>query len=192
MSGSEQSLKDAKEKLRKEIIAIRNALGFSARLEKDTAILQTLQGLPEIKTAGHLFCFVSLGTETDTHNLIDWLQLQGKRVAIPKITAERTIIAVEFPGWPHLHAGQFGIPEPESSVDVSSKMDICVIPGVCFDRAGNRLGHGGGYYDKWLKSHAVKQVIAPAYDCQILDSIPACESDHKVDVIVSETGVIRP
>ena len=191
MSGANHTRHSKKAHLRKEIITIRNQLGFSARMEKDEKILNSLQHLTEISTAEHIFCYISLGAETDTHILINWLLEQNKQVFVPKIIGSKEIIAVAFPGWTHLHAGPYGIFEPESSRDESAKVDICITPGVCFDKNGNRLGHGIGYYDKWLGKYSVRDTIAPTYDCQVLDTIPVDKHDKKMGLIVTESRVIR-
>jgi 5-formyltetrahydrofolate cyclo-ligase len=180
-----------KQQLRKEIMAARNALTMSDRNHKDLSILTALKQIIEILTSKHIFCHVSMGSETDTHQFINWALHQGKQLSIPKIDENNKIIAVNFPGWSKLHPGKLGILEPDSSTDISSKADVCIIPGIGFTEEGIRLGQGGGYYDKWLAKHSVKYCIAPTYDCQVASYLPANEFDEKVDIIVTESRVIK-
>ena len=192
MPTSVNSLQGKKEQIRKQITAIRNRLGNTVRLQYDQIILKTLQQLTEIITAKHIYCYISQGTEPDTHTLIDWMIAEGKRTSVPKITANKEIIAVEFSGWPQLHVGHYGIPEPKSSNDQSAQVDVCIIPAVCYGLNGNRLGRGDGYYDKWLSNYNVKHIIAPAYECQVVESVPANEYDIPVSMIVTEERIIKP
>ncbi|MGY8814188.1 MAG: 5-formyltetrahydrofolate cyclo-ligase [Gammaproteobacteria bacterium] len=191
MTSTIQALKKQKQKLR-ELLGINiNKLENDDRVKKDQDILISLQKLTEITTAKHIFCFISFGTEPDTHKFIDWALLQGKRVSIPKITKSCEMIAVEFPGWRRLQSGKFGIPEPKSLSDLSFDIDLCMVPGVGFAKNGFRLGRGGGYYDKWLTKYPVKRSIAPAFECQIHKNIPVHKLDMTVDIIVTESRVIR-
>jgi 5-formyltetrahydrofolate cyclo-ligase len=192
MAKANQTLIENKARLRKEILAIRNHLDQATRALKDRSILMSLQNLAEIQSSDHVFCYISQGSEPDTHNLIEWLVAAGKRVSVPKIIRHRQILAIEFPGWKNLHPGEYGILEPASDIDVSSEVDISLTPGVAFDDNGNRLGNGTGYYDRWLAAYPVRHTISPAYDCQVLDLIPVNELDKKVGLIVTESRVIRP
>ena len=183
---------NTKTHLRKQIISIRNHLDDASRTEKNQKILLSLQNLSEIKRARNIFCYISKESEPDTHKLINWLVAQGKRVTIPKITKQREIIAVDFPGWSDLYTNQYNVLEPKSFINISTEVDISLTPGVCFDQNGNRLGYGYGYYDKWLYKYPDKYAISPSFDCQIVDSVPTSNFDKKVSLIVTETRIIRP
>ncbi|MGK0297878.1 MAG: 5-formyltetrahydrofolate cyclo-ligase [Gammaproteobacteria bacterium] len=191
MTSSIQGLKKQKQNLRKLLSINRNELDYADRVKKDQDILITLQKLTEITTAKHIFCFISLGSEPDTHKFIDWALIRGKRVSIPKITKNCEIIAVKFPGWRQLHSAKFGVLEPNLSSDLSLEIDLCLVPGIGFAENGNRLGRGGGYYDKWLTKYPIKYSIAPAFDCQVHNNLPVNNMDMKVDIIVTESRVIR-
>jgi 5-formyltetrahydrofolate cyclo-ligase len=191
MTSTIHGLKTQKQKLRELLSINRNVLVYADRVKKDQDILITLQKLSEITSAKHIFCFISVGTEPDTHTFIDWALLQGKRVSIPKITKNNELIAVEFPSWTRLRSNKLGIPEPKSSSDLSLEIDVCLVPGIGYDDKGNRLGRGGGYYDKWLTKYPVKHTIAPAFDCQVHKNIPVNKLDATIDIIVTESRVIR-
>jgi 5-formyltetrahydrofolate cyclo-ligase len=88
-----------------------------------------------------------------------------------------------------------GIPEPflsEEREALLEDIDLVVIPGAGYDYAGNRLGYGGGYYDKLLSGKKKNTpIIALAYEEQLVDAIPAEKHDVRVDMIVTDQRVIR-
>jgi 5-formyltetrahydrofolate cyclo-ligase len=91
--------------------------------------------------------------------------------------------------------GSFGILEPDISVcseaDIKTA-DLIITPGLSFDLKFNRLGYGGGYYDRVLTGAGTKsRKIALAFDLQILDNIPSCPHDCKVDMIITESNIYR-
>ena len=72
------------------------------------------------------------------------------------------------------------------------KIDVVVSPGLAFDRRGHRLGYGGGYYDRYLaRLHAHASRVGIGFAVQLLDEVPAEETDQPVDVVVTDRGVIR-
>ena len=95
-----------------------------------------------------------------------------------------------------LSEGAFGILEP-SAKDVSASENaagksLMLLPGVAFDKAGNRIGYGRGYYDRYLAGCPGISKIALAFEFQITDRIPAEHTDIKADLIITEKGVLQP
>jgi 5-formyltetrahydrofolate cyclo-ligase len=91
-----------------------------------------------------------------------------------------------------LRTAAFGLLEPDPSAPVVDpvQIDLVVVPGIAFDRRGNRLGLGRGYYDGFLAGlSAVKAALL--YRRQLVDDVPAGERDERVDVLVTEAGVLR-
>ena len=87
-----------------------------------------------------------------------------------------------------LEAGYFGILEPKEEckeVNVSEN-SIVIMPGVAFDRKGNRIGYGKGYYDKYFSRYPEVYKIAIAFSMQIVDEIPADEFDIKANCVVTD------
>jgi 5-formyltetrahydrofolate cyclo-ligase len=120
----------------------------------------------------------------------------GKRVVVSKVDKERQrLMLYEIKDINELTPGYLGISEPSLSDDRLKDIgdvDLAVIPGVVFDYSGNRLGYGGGYYDNLLPNIKEKTpLIALAYKEQLVDSIPLETHDVKVDVLVTDEGVIR-
>ena len=103
------------------------------------------------------------------------------------------MIAVKINNFAELNVDNYGILEP-ISVDkekIASDFDTIVMPGVAFDKEGNRIGYGGGYYDKYLEKTSSKQKIALAYEEQILEKIETDYHDIKVDFIINTEKIIK-
>jgi 5-formyltetrahydrofolate cyclo-ligase len=81
---------------------------------------------------------------------------------------------------------------PDKRLRELKDVDLVIVPGVCFDRSGNRLGYGAGYYDILL-SHVKDKIpfVALAYEEQLVDTIPAEDHDVRVDIIVTDGHIIK-
>ncbi len=186
-----------KDSLRRELLRRRDAIPPEVRKVKDRSILERLLSLEEIKRAGLLFFFASFRSEVDTMEAVSRLLRDGRRIAFPKVERQaRSLNLYEVKDIAELTKGCLGIPEPsllaeERMVDINS-VDVVIIPGAGFDAEGNRIGYGGGYYDRLLSSMTRDvPVIAPTYEEQVVESIPAEPHDMRVDMIVTDRRVIR-
>ncbi len=185
-----------KTSLRRELLKKRDSIPSQVRKAKDRAINERLLLLDEVRNAAVLFFFASFRSEVNTFDAIARLLGDGKRIALPKVDREGHILLLyEVKGMNELEAGYMGIPEPtvltEDRIVEISSVDAVIIPGAGFDVEGNRIGYGGGYYDRLLSSlrHYIP-VVAPAYEEQIVDSIPSEDHDMKVSMIVTDRRVI--
>ena len=181
--------------IRKELLRRRDAIPPEVRRAKDRLILERLLSLEEFKNAGTVFFYASFRTEFDTTELIKTSLAAGKRAVLPKVDREKQeLVLYEIKDFSELGPGYMGIPEPtspETPVSIND-IDLVIIPGAGFDPMGNRIGYGGGYYDRLLsgmQKHV--PVIAPAYEEQIIDSIPSEPHDIRVKVIVTDRQLIR-
>jgi 5-formyltetrahydrofolate cyclo-ligase len=128
--------------------------------------------------------------------MIGYFLSSGKRVVLPKVDGDnRRLLLYEIKNTEELTPGYMEIPEPsvlseDRLVDVNN-VDVIILPGAGFDEKGNRIGYGGGYYDRLLeKLEKDVELIAPAYEEQIVDYIPAENHDKKVKLIVTDRRVI--
>ncbi len=141
---------------------------------------------PRVKEADTILLYYSLPSEVCTHSLINILYSQGKRILLPKVVSDTEMTIHEYQGPDTLSPGAYGIQEPNTvPLPVPVPVDVIIIPGLAFDKAGNRLGRGKGYYDRILKtftSHPYK--IALCFPFQIVDSIPHKTHDVPVDEII--------
>ena len=181
--------------LRKELLRRRDQIPPEVRKAKNRMIQERLLSLDAFKNAGIIFFFASFRTEVDTMELIKTSLSAGKRAVLPKVDREKQeLVLYEIRDFSDLVPGYMGIPEPasrETQVSIND-VDLVIIPGAGFDVSGNRIGYGGGYYDRLLSGmQKPVPVIAPAYEEQIMDSIPSEPHDIKVQMIITDRRVIR-
>lgn len=184
-----------KSEIRKELLRRRDQIPPEVRKTKNRMILERLLSLDEFRNAGIIFFFASFRTEVDTAELINISLSGGKRVILPKVDKDKQeLLLYEIHDFGDLVPGYMGIPEPSSQEKQMSinDVDLVIIPGAGFDASGNRIGYGGGYYDRLLsglQKHI--PVIAPAYEEQIVDSLLSEPHDIRVGMIVTDRQLIR-
>jgi len=138
--------------------------------------------------------YASKSTEVDTSDLMRAFLDRGVELVVPLIEREtRTLRLSRLEDPALLVPSTFGVPEPighELPVD-PSEIEAVVVPMLGFDRAGNRLGYGAGYYDRFLSAHPIGMKCGIALACQEFDRIPADALDVRMDWVVTEDGPIR-
>lgn len=185
-------LKRAKRALRRDVIARRDALPEPERGAASRSIADRVAGLPEARDAAAVMAFWSFGSEVDTAPLIEQFVAEGKTVALPRIEGSEVISVAFVPG-AATTGTSFGAMEPaEGRVLDPAELDLVVVPGVAFDRSGNRVGYGAGYYDRFLpRTRAGVPAVAIAFAMQVVPEVPAGRTDRRVDAIVTEAEIIR-
>jgi 5-formyltetrahydrofolate cyclo-ligase len=185
-------LKQAKRRLRREVLALRDAIPEADRARRSRAIAARLLALPELEAARTVLAFSSFGSEVDTGPVVEALVARGLRVALPRIEEGELVPVAYRPGDPVRRAA-FGALEPSAGAVVpDAEIDVVIAPGVAFDRSGGRLGYGGGYYDRFLLRlpHRPPR-IAVAFAEQVVDEVPSGRPDLPVDVVVTERDIVR-
>ena len=185
-----------KKALRKKIISLRDQLLPEEITAKSSLIAAGLYNLQAYRDAGAVMFFITFGTEVDTRPMVEETIKRGKLALAPKALPEtRELIPSRVLDWDSdLVPGAYNIPEPGEDTLRPVKpetIDLLIVPGVAFDLKGNRLGYGGGYYDRFfplLKKQT--PLVALVFDLQILSEIPVDEWDRRVDIIITEKRVI--
>jgi 5-formyltetrahydrofolate cyclo-ligase len=181
-----------KSELRRQMRELREAIPPDERARRSRAIGDRLFTLPEMGEAGTLLLFSSFGGEVDTSSMIERAHAEGRRVLLPYVDGEAMEAAEHAPG-DELVPSSYGAGEPARREPADPQaIDAVIAPGLAFDRAGRRLGYGGGFYDRWLRrsrSDAVRIGICFAH--QVVDRVPAGSSDERVRIVVTEDEVIR-
>jgi 5-formyltetrahydrofolate cyclo-ligase len=187
---------DEKARIRKVVLGVRDALAPETRAAKDSLIKKRLRSLPQFIHAQTIFFFASFRSEVSTGPLMEESLKRGKRVVVPRVDRDsRTLELYEITAFSELVPGYMGIPEPdvaeERRRDINDA-DLVIMPGAAFDRQGNRLGYGGGYYDRLLSGLSKSvPLIAVAYEEQIIESVPFGPHDIKVHTLVTDKRVIE-
>lgn len=162
--------------------------------QMDTALLENLLKLYKYKACKTVLTYVSLPMEVDTKAFINHSLKLGKRVAVPYcIPGTRTIDFYYINSLDELIKGTFSVLEPditksEKTIDFSDS--ICVLPGLCFDRKGYRLGYGKGYYDRFLADYS-GSVIGVCYNNFIRNNLIHGRYDRRADIIVTDKKIFR-
>lgn len=183
----------SKEEVRKKILSIRDSLDPAEAKQKSCLIFSNLKKLRIFNDARVIHTYVSSKkNEVDTIEIIDYLLSQGKRVIVPIIDKERKILQhSELNSLLELERSTFGILEPRQIRNVNIKeIEIVLVPAVAVDKTGNRVGLGGGYYDRFLRQINCPK-IALVYDFQVVDEIEVLPNDSPVDFIVTETKILE-
>jgi len=191
-----KSVAKAKATIRKSIILKRKALSNLKQNEKSLIVTRRLLDMGEFKTSKAVFCFLSTAHEVNTEEIILKAFRLGKDVLVPLLNPqEGDMQVVRISRDTRFAIGKYGVREPslETREVVSSAcIDFVIAPGLAFDIFGNRIGYGGGHYDKLFKniSNDVTRV-AVGYDFQIIESVPHSDFDESVHFIVTETKTLR-
>lgn len=171
--------------LRKRALEGRRALSDAERKEKSARILEQLCRLPEYRRAQSVLCYVSFGHEVSTRELIDRSLSLKKRVFCPRVEGERMRFYRIF-SRDDLSQGFRSVLEPDgrSQVYREAPDTLIVVPGTVFDRYGQRIGYGGGYYDRFLagpwEGEAPPATVGICFACQLAERVPTRPCDVPV------------
>ena len=173
-----------KKQLRREISARKKAM-TPAEIEQCSAELaEKLFVLPAYQEATAMYAYFSYNQEVRTLPILRRAMADGKRVAVPKVYGDE----MRFLWLEDLAAvapGCCGIPEPVADGPVADDPTALVLmPGLAFDRTGNRMGYGGGFYDKYLAAHPNHPTVALCYGFQVVDHLDCEAHDIPVDKIL--------
>ncbi|AWH89361.1 5-formyltetrahydrofolate cyclo-ligase [Limnobaculum parvum] len=182
----------ARQILRRKVRQLRNSLTQEQQHLAAQTLCQKLCHHPKIKTAQHISLFLSFDGEIDTHPLIQALWLQKKSLYLPVVHpfSPGHLLFLHYTPETPMISHPFGIREPRlnvQSVLPVSQLDVIITPLVAFDAQGNRLGMGGGYYDRTLKHwrNSGSYPIGIAHDCQQVDALPYEDWDIPLPEIVT-------
>ncbi|MBR3724622.1 MAG: 5-formyltetrahydrofolate cyclo-ligase [Bacteroidales bacterium] len=176
-----------KKELRKLVRAAKGAVTLCEKLQRSEGIMHRVEGLDCFAKADTVLAYWSMDDEVQTHDFVNrWYG--RKRVLLPCVEGDNLLLR-QYTGPDCLRAGeQFGIGEPTGPLFTDLEaVQMIVVPGVAFDRKGNRMGRGRGFYDRLLKSTPNACKVGVAFDFQLFDSIPTESFDVPMDVVIAET-----
>ena len=181
-----------KKEIRKRMRVLRENMTREDMFSKSSLIFEQLITVPEYKNAEKIFTYVSMNNEVDTIMLMDYSLSMDKRVFVPKVSG-RDMLFYEISDISELSPGYCGIYEPDTDGKEPdySKTGFMCMPGVAFDKDYNRIGYGGGFYDRYLSGENKFYKAALAYEFQFVDHIQTEHVDVKPDMIVTEDNIYR-
>lgn len=177
----------SKQEIRKEMLEKRR------QLTQEEVEAGGLQLLDHLQTGGYLqgintaFVYVSGKNEVSTFSLISHLLATGVHVCVPKTFGQGHMEAWQISDLQaDLKPGAFGLLEPVTECPVAiEQIDLVIVPGVAFDKNGNRIGYGGGYYDRFLQKQSIAKKVGVCYQFQLVDAIASDDTDVAMDVVVA-------
>lgn len=191
---SVKNIKELKIQLRARYRSIRESMESEEKKRQDGEIAWRIWGMREYQKADRLFTYVSKPIEVDTSALINRGLQEGKMVVVPRcVPGTFDMEFFQITGWEDLEKGSFGVlePIPEKCRKITDwSKGFCVVPGLCFDSHGFRLGYGKGYYDRFLAEFGgFKAGIC--YSSCIQWNLPHGYYDRPVDVLATEKYIRR-
>ena len=187
---SEKSM-ETKKQIRTEILKRRSALSKDEVADKSRAICRKIVSCEQFVQAESILLYLDFNHEVETGLIWEKAQKMGKHVAAPRLIGSQMVFA-RIQSEKDLIPGNWGIPEPKKNCPVIREHDsrtVVIMPGVAFDCSRNRIGYGGGYYDRYFAGYDSVYKIAAAYDLQIVEQVPAEPFDLKPDCIVTESHI---
>jgi 5-formyltetrahydrofolate cyclo-ligase len=181
------------------ILSRRDALSLEVRRRSSVVVLDRIRALPVYRQARAVLGYASFGSELDTRPFLEAVLADGRVLALPRIerAARRLALHQVRDLDADLRPGQWKIPEPDPArcpVVAPAELDFVLIPGLVFDPEGGRIGYGAGYYDRLLAAwpEPVPPLVAAAFELQVVPAVPVLATDHRVDIVVTESRTYSP
>lgn len=173
--------------------AARRALPAEDRLRHAEAAAERLLALPEIARARTVLAYAATPEEIDPAPAVEALRARGVVIALPRVTGPGRLGLHSVDPGTTLVPGPFGLLEPpgDSPTVAPGEIDVAIVPGVAFDGACRRIGHGGGFYDRLNAMMGGAVTVGLAFDEQVLGEVPCENHDVCVDVLVTPTRTLR-
>jgi len=188
--------KKQKALLRKKILAVRRSQSSQEIERKSDEIKRKLFTFPIFRKVQTILFYLAMADEVQTKEMIKEALRLGKRIAVPLVEwQKKEILPSKLKDYDKdLEVGVRGILQPKKDSYRPlplDDIDLIIVPGVTFDRQGNRLGFGAGFYDRFLKKVSPRtKSVALAFELQLVDNIPSQFHDIAVDYIITEKEII--
>lgn len=185
--GRVADIKAEKSALRAQLLGARARIPAARRAAAGRLIRDQVLSLPEAQMAGTVAAYFSVGTEPDTRGLIYALWKRGTYVILPLLRPGGDLDWASYEGPDSMTAGPRGLlqpSEPPRGADAVARADLVLVPALAVDAQGNRLGRGGGSFDRVLARVGPRvPVVALLHDGELLDRVPAEPHDHPVRLV---------
>lgn len=180
--------------IRKKIKVLRKAMSPEQVKVLSQKCTEHLLGTVQYKKADTICVYISHDNEVDTESLILRALADKKKVAAPRVISSDGRNEMEFYYFDSMDAlkpGAFGILEPMGISPINQQENcLMIMPGIAFDEKKNRIGYGGGYYDRYLEKNKQMVKAALAYEIQMVKALTPDPFDITPDMIVTEKRII--
>ena len=184
-------LRREKAAVREHMRAVRASIAPDERLRLAEAIEARAFSLPALTGANTIMLFASFGSEVPTGAMGDRLRAEGRRTLYPFLSSGEMRVG-EVHRADEMVKSAYGPLEPAARLSISAaEIDVVLVPGLAFDRAGFRLGYGGGHFDRFLVHLPASAVrVGLAFHVQVIDPVPRGPGDRAVEIIVTDQETI--
>ena len=181
---------EEKQQLRRTMRALESRLSARYKAASSRAIAAHLLAMPEYQEAGTVFCFVGTDREIDTRPILEDVLAAGKRLCVPQCVGKGIMELRQVTDLRQLIPGAYGILEPSADAPLVSldEVDFAILPCLTCNHLGQRLGQGGGYYDRFL-SHYRGGTVLLCREKLIREEIPLEPHDYPVPWVLTERGL---
>lgn len=176
-----------KEEVRKVVKKRKQAMTRQEIEQKSKKIHENLRENKEYQCAETIYIYLSYNEEVNTNGIIQESFELGKQIVVPKVQ-QKTMNFYEIHSLDEVAKGFCNIPEPVVSTKPVEKKGLMIMPGLAFDKNGNRVGYGGGFYDRFLQRFPKDffYKIALVYENQMFEQLEVEAFDYQVDQIITE------
>ena len=181
---------EEKQQLRRTMRALESGLSARYKAESSRAIAAHLLAMPEYQEAGTVFCFVGTDREIDTRPILEDVLAAGKRLCVPQCVGKGIMELRQVTDLRQLIPGAYGILEPSADAPLVSldEVDFAILPCLTCNHLGQRLGQGGGYYDRFLSNYRGGTVLL-CREKLIREEIPLEPHDYPIPWVLTEVGL---
>lgn len=173
-----------KSALRKEIREKKRAMTEGEITSRSKRLKELFLASEAYRNAKTVYGYLPYNQEVRTVPMLEQALRDGKRVAVPKIYGD-TMKFLYLEDLTQVAKNKMGIPEPLLDTPVAEdKTALVLMPGLAFTKNGDRMGYGGGFYDRFLAEEPEHPTLALCYDFQIVDSLSTEEFDIPVDIVL--------
>ncbi len=173
-----------KQELRKNIRQQKKAMTEEMIASASEKLAQQFYATAFYQNAKTVYGYLPYNQEVRTVPILEQALRDGKQVAVPKVYGD-TMRFIYLKDLSHVAKSDMGIPEPVDDGPVADdRTALVLMPGLAFDEKGNRMGYGGGYYDKFLAQEPEHPTVALCYAFQMVDAIPTGDYDIPVDLVL--------
>ncbi len=176
--------------IKRRILQARDSLDEQLRQQYSQMIIRRLMQTESYRTASFLYCYMHMRSEVMTDELISQALADGKRVAIPRVNG-REMEFCRIESLQQVQCGYMGIREPVTD-QVQQETSLVLVPGTVFDQSGNRIGYGGGFYDRYFSCHPRHQKVGLAFQLQIVPQLKPEAHDIPMDMVITESELYTP
>jgi len=183
-------MQDEKKLIRSKMLAMRRNMSKEEVESRSLSVMKNMDKIILESKPQSILLYVPINNEVDIIPLARDLYYKKKDLVFPKIIDRQRIepyIIRDF--FRDFKKGAFNIPEPDT-VPYTGHIDIAFVPGVAYDRKGNRVGYGKSFFDRFICDAKVGKIIGVCYDFQLIDSVPDEIHDCPVEQVVCESSIL--